>query len=553
MDELGYVYYQAANLLFEAGQYDKAVENFIRAYSLGVYKEEILTDLYACFVTPNEAEFRGNYEENRKGILDIPYDDLEVDFIPVSDTKYYLFHRPSKEFKGIFELDGPPALGLEAEFESVLIADSWDFREMLPVLSERAWQTVYILLSEQKECFASFLKLPHFREDYLGHVVVFDNADIMRLFFQEYPDFYLPRTIFAKNDRYQAMIEELHEYRVRDFSKNRGNVLLSILIPSYNRGEKALNAVREICNSYYDSEIEIIVSDNASTLGLEGYQAIRDMGDARVRYHRNERDVGYFENAMGLLDMAKGKFSVLSSDEDVMDISSLPFYLNLIYRNSDCGSFYMGGIGGNFGLKLLEFMRCQGWNAITDSINSNYVTGSAYNMDLLRKLELTDFIRQNKDNRMVYIYPHCVLNLRLSLMSDRTVCGQPPLWFAGEAEEVDGAASDDIKVYMEIDDREEQFVDSIKLFVKCGIGGSLLTFLYYERSWKFLYLLRLSAICYPSYYERNHIKWEDTLEDAIGRCKRNMWLLEGHISSEEKELLRQRLDELHQKGKAGNL
>ena len=105
MNEIGDAYYQAAAAYFESQQYEKAVESFIKAYAHGAYRKEILDHLYACFIMPNETEFRKNYEENRENLLTIPYEELEIDFIPVSDAKYYLFHRPSEEFIGFFQLD----------------------------------------------------------------------------------------------------------------------------------------------------------------------------------------------------------------------------------------------------------------------------------------------------------------------------------------------------------------------------------------------------------------------------------------------------------------
>lgn len=92
MDAVEQNYYELALNLFEQCRYAEAVENFIESYQCGRMQEEIIQILYDCFITPNEAEFRKNYEENQKGLTTMDYSAALIDFIPVSDTEYYLWH-----------------------------------------------------------------------------------------------------------------------------------------------------------------------------------------------------------------------------------------------------------------------------------------------------------------------------------------------------------------------------------------------------------------------------------------------------------------------------
>ena len=546
MEQIGNTYYQVAHELFEKQQYEEAIENFIKAYECGVQKDEILENLYACFIAPNEVEFRKNYEENSKGNLDVPYEELEIDFIPVSDSKFYLFHRMSKVFLGSFQLDEEPIMKDDVEFESILFADCWDFRKILPVMKEKTWSIVYILLNEQEARFASFLKLPRFRELYMANVIIFANTRIMKQIFQEYPDFYLPKQILSMGDSYDALFAEIHKKRIEDLSQERKNVFLSILIPSYNRGKRALSAVKEICRSAYDSEIEIVVSDNGSTSYVEEYQAIRDMKDARVRYHRYEKNMGLLENVVKVLELAQGKYAVLSSDEDMMLIDNLPHYMNLFQKNKDCGVFKTSGMHGNFPPNPEETTKAHGFTAIVKGINGNYITGIGYYMPLVHQLKLTEFIRKRMDNIMVEFYPHCVMSFKLALVSGVLECGKKtPLWLAMEAEDVDGVPSGEIKSYMTIDSRERQYVDTVKLYIEAGICGIPLCGLYMERCWKFLLLLYSAYVTFPAYYIERHITWKDMLEDALERCKKNLVVVENYVSAEEQKQLVERIDNLY--------
>lgn len=546
MMEIGNAYYHAALIYFEEQQYENAVENFIKAYECGVYKEEVLEILYSCFIMPNEQEFRNNYDENKKDFVRVLYEELEVDFIPVSDSKFYLFHRSTQEFVGSFQMDDAPIVAEDVEFDSILIADLWDFRQMLPFMKEKMWETVYILLNEQSTCFASFFKLPHFRELYMSNVVVFENTDIMTLFFEECSDFYLPRKILAMNDAYDGLLSQIHEKRLTDFSKQRENVFLSILIPSFNRGSKALSAVKEICRTGYDSEIEIVVSDNGSDSYVQEYQEIRDMKDTRVRYRRNENNLGFLENVVRLLETAKGKYVIFSGDEDTMCISNLPHYMNLLKKYGECGIFHTSGVYGNFGMPAKDTVQVQGIQALVAGINGNYLTGTGYNMAFVRQSNLVEFIRKHADNVMVDYYPHCAMNFELALVSDMLCCGEPPLWIAGDAEEVDGVEPEHIKAYMDIDSREKQHIGAIELYIVAGICGAVLCYLYLERCQKFFHLICIAKASFPLYYKERKISWEFLAKDVWERCIKGVMLLENYTTEEERNHLLESINHLYQ-------
>ncbi|MCI8483287.1 MAG: glycosyltransferase family 2 protein [Lachnospiraceae bacterium] len=545
-NEIGNAYYQAAYAYFEEERYENAVENFIKAYTCGIHREEILENLYNCFILPNEMEFKKNYEENKRGFLDLSYEQLEIDFIPVSDLKFYLFHRPSREFLGCFQLDDTSIMTDDVDFESILIADCWDFRQMLPSMKEKTWEAVYILLNDQETKFASFFKLPCFRELYMGNVIIFKNTDIMERVFEKDSDIYLPKRILSPSDNYDPILNKLHQKRIADLDQKRRAVFLSILIPSYNRGAKALAAVQEICRTNYDSEIEIVVSDNGSVLGAQEYQKIRDMQDSRVRYYRNEENLGFLENFIRVLELAKGEYAILSADEDLMLPENLSYYLSLIKKNKDCGVFLTSGISGNFGFSEKETVRLQGIDGISSGISKNYMTGAGYHMELIRQLGITEFLRSHKDNLMVGLYPHCVINFKLVLVSNILQCGQPPLWLAEEAEEIDGIDEKDIKPYMTMDSREKQCADMIEIFVEEGVHDSLLCYLCGERFWKFLWLLYIAIDGFPDYYRERGITWEDMLEEAAGRYKKNISRLEDRITVEEREMILKNVDEIYQ-------
>lgn len=154
--------------LFEAGEYDKSVQNLIGLYEHGYEKEQILNFLYQAFVEPNIEEFKKNYQTQADGLIDVEYEATQLDFIPVSDQKFYIWYKEEQRFVGNIDLNVEAQIeDRQRDFQSLLIAQTCDIREMIPFLLNKQYNTVYIVLNKNKEIFASFLKLPKIREYFL--------------------------------------------------------------------------------------------------------------------------------------------------------------------------------------------------------------------------------------------------------------------------------------------------------------------------------------------------------------------------------------------------
>ncbi len=91
--------------------------------------------------------------------------------------------------------------------------------------------------------------------------------------------------------------------------------LFSIGIPTYNRSGLLRRSLTSALNQTYDN-VEIIVSDNASTDDTE--YVVREIGDGRVRYHRNESNLGMVSNFAKLVELAHGEYFSWLQDDDVL-------------------------------------------------------------------------------------------------------------------------------------------------------------------------------------------------------------------------------------------
>jgi len=90
---------------------------------------------------------------------------------------------------------------------------------------------------------------------------------------------------------------------------------ISVLIPTYNRGDYLEEAIESVLEQDYEN-FKLIVSDNGSTDGTEE-RVKKYLADPRVRYFRNEKNLGSGPNYRRLLyEYATGKLGHFLTDDD---------------------------------------------------------------------------------------------------------------------------------------------------------------------------------------------------------------------------------------------
>jgi cellulose synthase/poly-beta-1,6-N-acetylglucosamine synthase-like glycosyltransferase len=89
--------------------------------------------------------------------------------------------------------------------------------------------------------------------------------------------------------------------------------LVSICIPTYNRAGMVRDAIRSALAQTYRN-IEVLIVDNASTDTTAS--VVSSFSDLRLRYVRNERNLGLFGNFNRCIELAQGKYlHILHSDD----------------------------------------------------------------------------------------------------------------------------------------------------------------------------------------------------------------------------------------------
>src|SRR5690348_8332455 len=105
------------------------------------------------------------------------------------------------------------------------------------------------------------------------------------------------------------------QFRSReDATMMHDGLLVSVLIPSYNRPEFLKSAVRSALAQTYTAT-EVLIQDNASDFDIE--TLVSEFKDPRVRYRRNEENLGMALNWRTLALRAKGKYLAFLNDDDI--------------------------------------------------------------------------------------------------------------------------------------------------------------------------------------------------------------------------------------------
>lgn len=425
---------------FESGAYDKALEAFISVYQKGYEQGWILKNIYNCYMVGNEDKFRETYMLQGADAK-IIYDDCLLDFIPYRDGEYFIFDKAKRVFLGIFSVPvlqkmKPNSIFDELEYSSAVLALDWDFREESDIFIKAKERKIYIVCKDAERCI-SFWKVPELQE-YLENVTLFFDFTDLQEFFHKNTAIHLPMIIRGGTQESAILAkirEEEHQYRLTPEGRNIENVLLTIAIPTANRGNLLLKRLENLMSMPYDAEIEFVVSKNCSAAYEEEYKRASEILDARLHYYDHGKDLLGYQNFHHAIEMSCGKYVLLVSDEDDVILSSIEHYLKLLNSNPNISQVRVKGKmnyhdiivrkQGNSGIEALNLM----------FLKQNYISGF-----IVRKKDFTEdeFLMDSEilaDNIFYQYYPHECWSAVLSYRGDAL---EEPVEFISEGESVYG-------------------------------------------------------------------------------------------------------------------
>lgn len=111
------------------------------------------------------------------------------------------------------------------------------------------------------------------------------------------------------------------------------NPLVSVVIPTYNRPDYLRSTIASALAQTYRN-IEVIVQDNASPVDLARWIASFD--DPRVRFYRNEKNIGSHANITTAMRRATGKYVAWLFDDDLWHPDFLTQLVPALEGAPDC-------------------------------------------------------------------------------------------------------------------------------------------------------------------------------------------------------------------------
>lgn len=455
---------------FEEGKYDEALESFALLYMRGYEQKWIIETVYDCYMAENDGEFRKAFQPFEEKNKDI-YEECILDFIPYRDGEYYIFDKELGIFRGVFSVPDLKKTDLrpvfqEMEFSGAVLELDWDWSKEKPVLAAARNRKIYAICHDRKRCM-SFFKIPELA-DYMNNIRLFSDVLEFQDYFHQNTSAYLPRILLGNKDTIEKLdniIDQEHQYRLTPEGRNTENVLLTIGIPTYNRGNLLLKRLENLRNMVYDSEIEIAISKNGTELYQEEYEEAGRISDARINYFGYNKTLNPTENWHHVVEMAHGKYVLFVSDEDDVVTEALDHYLKVLKDYPDTSLvrartvFQNPNLEDRYAKKGIESLKLM-------FLSQNYLSGL-----IVRKKDFIEAdllkLEQYGNNAFYRNYPHewwcAILTRSGAAMTDSTVLiseGESMMTEALKAAREAGDADEDegiLPAYSTYEARLEQF------------------------------------------------------------------------------------------------
>lgn len=111
--------------------------------------------------------------------------------------------------------------------------------------------------------------------------------------------------------------------------------LFSVFIPTYNRAEVLDKVLVSAIAAFAPYNIDIIISDNASSDNTENIVINHQKKYEYLFYHRNKENIGIDRNMLKALEYTHSKYVFLLGDDDFVDKEFIPSITSFIDKDYD--------------------------------------------------------------------------------------------------------------------------------------------------------------------------------------------------------------------------
>ena len=109
---------------------------------------------------------------------------------------------------------------------------------------------------------------------------------------------------------------------------------VSICTPTFNRPELLARTIRSVLSQTH-TNLELIITDNSADDASE--KVVRAFNDPRIRYERNETNLGFIKNILKSVSLAKGKYIKVLMDDDLIMPQAIELMVDACEKNPSVG------------------------------------------------------------------------------------------------------------------------------------------------------------------------------------------------------------------------
>ena len=186
------------------------------------------------------------------------------------------------------------------------------------------------------------------------------------------------------------------------------SIKLSVIIPTYNRAEYLSQCLHSVLASSYEN-LEVIVSDNASQDDTQA--VVSSFGDNRLRYYRNDTNIGAELNILKLLEYASGDYVFCLTDDDYLSEGAVSQILEIILRHPNVGVIFhaLRRLDARTGQFLSDYVPYQGervFNGGEESLVALLWEAQCFSMITIRRdmIDINGF-RRHIGSMYPQVYP----------------------------------------------------------------------------------------------------------------------------------------------------
>ena len=124
--------------------------------------------------------------------------------------------------------------------------------------------------------------------------------------------------------------------------------LLSILIPTYNRGDYLTTTLKVLSSQIlqYKDLVEILISNNASTDNTD--IVVKNYAKTiPIKYNLNDYNIGFAKNFEKLIKDSDGEYLYLMGDDDIVSPNFIKTIIELLINNKDCSIVHWNRLSGD--------------------------------------------------------------------------------------------------------------------------------------------------------------------------------------------------------------